>query len=303
MSDPVLIRPAVPEDIPGLGTLFQTAFHAAAPPAFWQWKYYSPAVRALSVVAEKDGLIVGHYGGVLLPYRLGKRDYLALQATDLMTHPSVRNRMGKGAVLLNCAELFFDLARKAGADFAFGFPGRSSRILGERYLDYRPLQALEMEALPVEPGAFLLPVEPLTVPPGRADELLGRWAKRQRSGVMRSAAYWRWRYAGHPAILYHYAMHRTALLTFRLEEEAWLLDWVCEKPQDLEEALRGALASLAGLGYLSLLAWRVNGAPLPVECATHKPAGYYLEYKPLNSDVQKELAAGGWFTPGDYDAA
>lgn len=299
----MVIRPAAREDIPGLSALFQTAFNVPAPPPFWHWKYWSPAVRALSVVAEESGRIVGHYGGVLLPYRLGGREYLALQATDLMTHPSVRHKVGKGSVLLNCAGLFFDLAGKAGADFAFGFPGRSSRILGERYLDYRPLQALEMEALPVEPGPFLLPVEPLTAPGGGVDDLLGRWAKRQRSGVVRSAAYWRWRYAGHPTVAYHYAMHCTALLTFRLEEEAWLLDWACGKPRDLEEALRGALASLAGLGYQSLLTWRVNAPPLPVESAAHKPAGFFLEYKPLNSDIQKELAAGGMFTPGDYDAS
>jgi hypothetical protein len=303
LSGAITIRPAVPEDIPGLAALFRTAFHTDAPPAFWHWKYRSPAVRSLSVVAEEDGRIVGHYGGVLLPYRLGKRECLALQATDLMTHPSVRNRVGKGAVLLNCAELFFDRAKRAGADFAFGFPGKSSRLLGERYLDYRPLQALEMEALPVEPGPFLLPVEPLTAPGGGVDDLLGRLAKRQRSGVVRSAAYWRWRYAGHPLVPYHYAMHRTALLTFRLEEEAWLLDWVSETPRDLEEALRGALASLAGLGYQSLLTWRVNAPPLPAESAAHRPAGFFLEYKPLNSDIQKELAAGGLFTPGDYDAA
>jgi hypothetical protein len=303
LTDSARVRPAVPEDIPGLAALFQTVFHAPAPPPFWQWKYHSPAVKALAIVAEEEGRIVGHYGGLLLPYRLGRRQYLALQATDLMTHPSVRHRVGRHSVLLNCAGLFFDLARQAGADFAYGFPGRSSRLLGEKYLDYRPLQALEVEALAVEPGPLRLPAEPFSVLEGESEVLLARHAERQRTGVLRAPAYLRWRYAEHPSVTYHQARHRSAFLVFRLDGEAWLLDWAWEKERDLEEALRGVFASLEGLGYQGLYAWRVNGDPLPVKSARQKPAGFHLEYKPINSDIQEELAAKGWFTPGDYDAA
>ena len=133
------LRPAVPADRSALLAVFRAAFGADPMAETWAWKYDRCPHPAESAVAVVDGTIAGFFGGIGTRYRGAEGDVPGVATVDVMTLPSVR-RLGRSLVFRKLGEFYFRLNAEAGAPFVFGFPNERHRILGERLLDYRPVE-------------------------------------------------------------------------------------------------------------------------------------------------------------------
>jgi hypothetical protein len=214
------VRPARDDDIDGLTALHERVFGRRVSREQWHWKLRRPPGPAPNVwVAEADGRLVFQYAGIPTRFRHRASECWAMIDVDTMTHPDYRRR----GLLTQGARATYACWRDAGIAFTVGLPNQQwgSRAaalgwvtLGElrwwvRWID--PARALAAKAGLRWPGAA-------AAPRGRAfqsssmddprvsskdlrvafvtdsapfDEL---WDRIGQEGVVRDAAWFRWRY-------------------------------------------------------------------------------------------------------------
>ncbi len=126
-------RPAEPGDRPAILSLFRTAFKADADPRDWSWKYDANPRRAVSVVADDGGRIIGFFGAMGTRYRGSAGDLPGTSAVDVMTDPEAR-ALGKTALFKELGDAFRRTNAEAGIPFDFGFPHERARKIEERLL-------------------------------------------------------------------------------------------------------------------------------------------------------------------------
>jgi len=107
--------------------LFVLAFGIQLYEDEWAWKYRLAPWGSASTVAVQDGTIIAHYGGVRMPFREGRTEYMAYQICDVMTHPDYRAMfLARRGAMVRAAELY---ESSIPMDFAFGFPSeRHARL-------------------------------------------------------------------------------------------------------------------------------------------------------------------------------
>ena len=129
------VRPAEPADRPGILSLFRSAFKLEPDPADWVWKYDRNPFRAVSVVADDGGRVVGFFGAMATRYRGAEGSLPGAASGDIMTDPSART-LGKSALFREIGDAYRDLNAALGVPFDFGFPhARSGRVV-ERLLGF-----------------------------------------------------------------------------------------------------------------------------------------------------------------------
>lgn len=193
------LRPARPEDAPGIRELFRVCHKRGFSAELWRWQYIQGA--AISDVAVISDRIIGHLAS--LPVRLDRGTQTAAASVwiDLMVHPEHRN-----------LELFLDLAEahrahcaQAGRDMLFAFPNDRSYPLLKRMLNWLPLaeiDALEgsLASLPPVPA---LPkdwkIEPCTSCSEEFDAFWEKVRPPQAWSVRRDSARITWRYLDKPS--------------------------------------------------------------------------------------------------------
>lgn len=126
-------RPAEPGDRTAILSLFRTAFKADPDPADWGWKYDANPRKAISVVADDGGRIIGFFGAMGTRYRGAAGDLPGTSAVDVMTDPQARS-LGKTALFKELGDTFRKLNADAGIPFDFGFPHERARKIEERLL-------------------------------------------------------------------------------------------------------------------------------------------------------------------------
>jgi hypothetical protein len=209
-------RPAEDADIDGLTALHQRVFGRTISREQWIWKLRGqPGPVAGVWVAEADGRLVFQYAGIPTRFRHRGSECLAMVDVDTMTHPDYRRR----GLLTQGARVTYDHWKKAGIAFTIGLPNeqwgsRTAALgwvnLGElrwwiRWLD--PMALLAMKAglhgpgrgPPRSPTLSPRPKEPHSSElelsyiedPAPLDEL---WSRTSEEGVVRDAAWFRWRY-------------------------------------------------------------------------------------------------------------
>lgn len=195
-----------PEDFPALVALSKEAFGAAIPEAEWPWKYGDAPFRAPSLVAERDGALLGFFGAWATRYRGAGVDLPGVAAVDVMTGRAAR-ALGRLGVFRRLALAFFAANGEAGAPFVFGFPNDRHRETGERLLDYVEVERCgALEAPPSRlPSRRLAPFRRVArgVPFGRAHAPLAE-ALHARPGLRadRSAPSVEWRFRRRPGVAY-----------------------------------------------------------------------------------------------------
>jgi predicted N-acetyltransferase YhbS len=138
---PPTIRPARAADLPGLERLLREVFSPAVA-ARARWKYLdNPALPApLVAVAEVGaGRLVGCYPFVGRRFAGPAGPRLAVLAADVAVLPAHRG----GRLYADLAILAADLARAAGAAFAYGFPNPDAHRVARRLLRVRDWAMLE----------------------------------------------------------------------------------------------------------------------------------------------------------------
>ena len=92
-NDVCQVRQATAADAPAIGALFRKCFGFEQPPMYFASKYFQASVgTSVSMIAEADGQVIGHYGLWGVPIRLGFELVAGAQSVDTMTHPDYRGR-------------------------------------------------------------------------------------------------------------------------------------------------------------------------------------------------------------------
>ena len=147
-------RPAEPGDRPGILSLFRVAFTSEPDAADWRWKYDENPRRAVSVVAEDAGSVVGFFGAVGTRYRGAAGDLPGTSAVDVMTDPRARS-LGKTALFKELGDAFRKVNGEAGIPFDFGFPHERARKIEERLLGCVTIEPCGELGLPLAAPSLL----------------------------------------------------------------------------------------------------------------------------------------------------
>lgn len=201
----IRLRFTEPGDLPALSELFSRSFGRALPAAEWEWKYRRLPGRGRSAVAmEEDGWVVAHAGALSLPARWRGGEGRIWQLADFAGDP---RGGGLRPPLVELGRwLLAELPAPGEAPWIFGFPSRRHFRLGERVFGYLPLLTFRErvgELAPVAEGAGegRVRIEISDRPwPG----VEGVWQACGGWGVLRTEAFFAWRYWSRPERYYRF---------------------------------------------------------------------------------------------------
>ena len=85
----------------------------------WKWKYTGQGLHdnKSAVIANDEGLIVGHFGGISLRMWFRDRFTIAYQGTDLMVHKNYRGPLNKRGLYFEIGRFFYENL----PSFVYGF--------------------------------------------------------------------------------------------------------------------------------------------------------------------------------------
>lgn len=280
------------EDFFELANLFKIAFGKEISVNYFEWKYKN----GYSLVAELDGEVIGHYGGIFFDYIYKNKTFKIVQATDLMTHPKVRHLVGKNSVLINLANLFFEFCLKNNVSFAYGFPGEKSRLLGEKYLNYKPLSKVKFWYFLLSEENIIYPVEKFQFINFDIKKIINM---KKNIGTYKDFNYIKWRYIENPGENYYISYNKGALFILKiLENEVVLVDYFYNKEKSAIELFNGIQLPLKNMGFKYIKTFPINF--LKNKKFEIKEENYFFEYKPLKINPEKFLKFE-YFKPSDSD--
>lgn len=280
------------EDFEKLSILFKEIFRKETTKDYFKWKYKN----GYSVIALLKDEIVGHYGGIFFDFIYKNKKFKIVQATDLMTHPKVRHLFGKKSVILNLANLFFDYCSKEKIDFAYGFPGEKSRLLGEKFLNYIPLSRVYFYMFELENENIIFPVEKFEFINYEIKEIVNR---NKKEGIKKDLNYLQWRYIENPEESYYISYNEDSLFIFKIaENKAILMDSFYIDEKKAKKLFKGIQTSLKNFGIDYLKTFSLGF--IQDEKFQIKEENYFLEFKPINKNP-KDFLKFKHFSPSDYD--
>jgi hypothetical protein len=284
----LLTRANLPELADGLTALEEAVHGRRLEHSFWQWRYFeNPAGGSVTVVALRDGTVLGKSGGVLVPLFAGGVSRTACLMEGLCVLPGERSWPIYRGLLASHAEH----SRQAGIDLFFGFSTRLAagmhRRLGypdlgrcpvwsgfldaRKVLRSRSIPASSLLAFLAQPLVCVgrrapgkdVEIAPLEQFGGEVDEFRGAVEERNRVAVDKNAAYLQWRYVRCPGQTYRrlgawragrlegYAVSRFS----RLRGDGYLLELTArhDDPTILSNLASESLRALAdeGAGLVS----------------------------------------------------
>lgn len=225
-SQPVL-REARPGDEAGIDACLAESFpdNPKARREIRHWQYHNPFGELCAWVYEDDGRIVGHYANYPVPCLLDGRVSRAGVAVDAAVSPDYQGRRMMRP--LNEA-LYADSVAK-GMRVSLAYPSNPIAVKGIRSAGWLEVARLRTLVLAVDDGwmakrfhvpraaASAIRVAAFRTGRGPAGDevgappegLDGLWAATLqandiRNGIIRDAAWWRWRYADSPMSAYRY---------------------------------------------------------------------------------------------------
>jgi len=131
-----------------LETLHQAVYGAPPEKNYYSKKYNTAytGVEWLGYVAyNKDRIAVAYYGVMPCFIEYGKEILLAAQSGDTMTHPAFRYK----GMFVELSKITFELCRKAGLHFIFGFPNQNSYHGAVTKLGWQMTESMECFEIPV----------------------------------------------------------------------------------------------------------------------------------------------------------
>ena len=313
------IRKATAEDAPGICRLFTRVFPREMSLAEWRWKYPENPDGWLSVVAEVDGTIAGHYGGWGARVLLDGEEALVYSLCDLSTDPDYRQTGGRHRLFRSMAEEWNGCLKAHGIPFSYGFPGAHALGLGGPLVGYRA-------HFPVRELGFPLAGEPR--PPDRDAALVGPsfdglWNAARplvaRAGLVRDRERVNWRFSSRPDRTYRRVLVEEpggecaawAVLAL-LGPSALVMDYLLRDSgagtfERLWTAVRGEAAAM---GASRLVFWEPPGGPwrpllldkVGAASGEVRDAGFGLATAVVHDEAAfSRFVRHLHFTPGFYD--
>jgi len=295
------VRRAARGDIPALIALFREVFGQERDPGVWEWKFFDEDHLGASFVCVAGDRIVAHCGGTPVRFRDGRAEYTAFQSVDFMSSPTYAGGIGGGGVFVRTVQEFFrQMCDAEKAPLVYGFPGERHRLLGERLLSYRPVEAVvELTVGGAESG-------------GSLSELTERSLTSFEShpnpvGAVRDAGYLRWRYLRHPVHRYQYLAVKASLFGPKVASilrESESCFYLMEIGGDVSESGLRSLAKALGKLGKPVRGWFPLQHPAGVNLQragfSSATRDHYLEcrfFKPRPHPRPGEF----YYTLGDYD--
>ncbi len=316
------IRPARPSDAPALLALFAEVFRTTPDPAEWRWKYEENPCRAASIAAFADGEAVGFFGAFATRYRGARGSWPGTSGVDVMTRTSAR-RVGHTGVYREMGQRFVEENLALGVPFYFGFPHERARVVGERLLGYRTVEAAGQWSRPLPPPPGFLSrlrrfrrrvVSGTSLSPGH-DALAEAVHAREGLRPEKSREVLEWRYGRRPGVGYRFvelldARGRSrAFAAVRLVgERALLVDLQAadERGGEVVDLLDGVSELVRPLGArtLELRAARRSGIAAAARDLgfSEAPSDTWLMVIPVDGSFPlDEVAPGFDYRFGDHD--
>ncbi|MEF9426871.1 MAG: GNAT family N-acetyltransferase [Candidatus Mariimomonas ferrooxydans] len=192
-------------DEAGIIKLFKEIFGREMTLDEWRWKYIEshPQKIYISVAVHKEDGIIGHYGGICLPFLHNGKPVQGLAICDVMIHPKFRGRrLFKELVNLLPVE-----SAKDGINIGYGFPNKDTLMkpalllgLFEKIEDV--IEGNKEVKLHNDLVRYSFKLFPLEYSDIRIDYL---WESCKHSlylAVVRDRRYLTWRYKNHPLFSY-----------------------------------------------------------------------------------------------------
>ncbi len=198
------LRHARAQDAPSLLRLFRQVFGHEMSPALWRWKYGDGRG---GVIAQQDGEIVAHYGGMTRRIVLFGRPDRAFQICDVMVSSRERAVLTRTGPFFLTAAAFAERAACTHIPFGYGFPNARVMRLAEKTGLYAEVGAMaEIRWTPLSGRPRLTTrVRHMPAPLGARDREIidALWAKmkddlRDAVAGVRDAQYVQHRYLDHP---------------------------------------------------------------------------------------------------------
>jgi hypothetical protein len=216
---PVIVRGYRAGDEDAIRDLFRRSFHQELPLESWKWRYVDHPLGAhrISVAIDRDGRLIGHYGGYPASFVDGGAPETASSTTpaliahqngDVCTDRTAR-RLGHGGATLvrRLAQHFWAAYGEGRADFHYGFNTSTARTLQLRVVPgVRMLEPVSVwVADDIRPAASTGHAPRGELRAERVSRAGAEWdafarQARRAYGLLacRDAASWNWRYADRP---------------------------------------------------------------------------------------------------------
>ena len=255
------IRRAVEADGPGICRLFCTVFSREMTLEEWRWKYLHNPDGWLSVVAEVEGEVAGHWGGWAAQVLIDGVPHELFSLCDLATHPARRNIGGRHEMFRAMIQEWNQLLRARGAAFAHGFPGPMALGAGKgRDRLHHPVRELRFPLVGDEPDLGV----GSDVPGPGFDEVWNAARGLIASGFVRDAARAHWRFSRRPDRRYRMVCDAQTWGVLALHGgDALVVDYLASdaRPETFLQLWRNLEGEAARLGARTLVWWEPLAGP------------------------------------------
>jgi 2-polyprenyl-3-methyl-5-hydroxy-6-metoxy-1,4-benzoquinol methylase len=149
LRDDINLRNAADLSPAAFKLVFEASFDVEFSPELWSWKY--DGGRAASVVAERDGVVIAHYGGVVRSIHYFGRVCCAVQICDVMVMPDRRSFFSRNGLFFKTAASMLEqhVGFRAENLLGFGFPNLKAMHVAERLGLYEKTDELiELSLMP-----------------------------------------------------------------------------------------------------------------------------------------------------------
>jgi hypothetical protein len=298
--------------------------------AQWQWQYRdNPQGNRIWLAVAADGTVAAQYAGVplLVDTPWGAKTFV--HCVDSMTHPDWRQGLKrKGLFVLTC-EPFWAESKAIGDSLFYGFPVDAAFRIGQRYLQYTQMCAIDYlirdRAMPALPFPGGIEVQKVELVPDDVDALYAQVQKDKPCLVRRDRVYLDWRYVQIPHRQDYeiWTARRGSVLCGLMvlkpgsglaPEAATIADWLAvERDLEAQDALLAAAVRRQGeQGRERLMAvfpqWSHEWRHLLARGFAVQPSSLWMQRRLVHNinhaPVSAEfLSANWWFMLGDSDLA
>jgi len=311
----MIIRPFGEKDQEGIKSLFKACFGKEMSTEEWTWKYKNSYLGSSAAVAEDDGRIIAHYGGLKMCFHYNGGTLDAYQGCDAMTHPEYQSR----GIIVKTALGFYEAY--PGREFMFGFPSERHAMVAKKWLGWE--KHVFISEMIKEVSRFSLRRSPWRVDTGwdriAAGEINALWARTKDSrnlSLEKKSDYIYWRYRDCPGKEYEIILFRGRLVNdlkayavvLEQKDELRVLDLIASRSMKAKKLMGCLEQRAAAKGMKTIRLW-MN--PHERECGELRDAGYREE---KGIPLTLRIFEGSDFSPacffeqynysmGDYDAA
>jgi hypothetical protein len=294
-----MIRPAREDDLPRLLDLHRRVFGRPLSAEERRWKLADQPSPVPNVwVAEVEGRIVFQFAGIPVRFQHRGREHWAMQSVDTMADPDHRRR----GLLTQTATEVFEHWKRAGVAFVFGLPNQNwrSRLAALGFVAFGEARWWGRWLSPFRLAAPAVSLLDDTAP---IDEL---WASSPDEGVVKDAAWHRWRYLAGPRPFQITGVHSGGRLAgvaaFRCQGPSAIVAEVQTTDADVARALLKAACRAAGATGASRAALLIHSGTRLEQAAL--AAGFVPRphsFPIVAADLAGGLPRAALFQGGDFD--